>query len=340
MYRKKRLWAASYLSDGFFLGMRSNQRSESLNSCLHLHLDYGMTIVDLVVHYENCIVRLRENEAYDDCEAFQKEPPSVTEYKALEEHAAKVFTPANFYILQDDLHKMGQLEIFETLVGIGRQTFMVTWKDNHKFTYNVVYEPGNSEQTITCSCLRMVRKGLPCKHILFVLHHLNLTEIPKCCVMHRLSKHARDGLPVQRKSDMFGWGWSGPLERERYSAITIKTAEAAHVAANDPFLYDELMKFLDNIIAQKKISEEELVGSRRYAMLKKEASQAQQVEPGIGDPQKVSTKGAPKKGRSKGGPDVTKNGRPKDFTEKKSGPLCSLCSLPGHNKATCSKNEK
>ena len=219
MYKKKRLWAASYLSDGFFLGMRSNQRSESLNSCLHLHLDYGMTIVDLVVHYENCIVRLRENEAYDDCEAFQKEPPSVTEYKALEEHAAKVFTPANFYILQDDLHKMGQLEIFETLVGIGRETFIVTWKDNHKFMYNVVYEPGNSEETITCSCLRMVRKGLPCKHILFVLHHLNLTEIPKCCVLHRLSKHARDGLPVQRKSDMFGWGWSGPLERERYSAI-------------------------------------------------------------------------------------------------------------------------
>src|SRR4051812_31453321 len=79
-----------------------------------------------------------------------------------------------------------------------------------------------------------------------------LNEIPKCCVMHQLSKHARDGLPVQRKSNMFGWGWSGPLERERYSAITIKTAEAAHVAANDPFLYDELMKCLDNIIAQKK----------------------------------------------------------------------------------------
>ena len=34
MYRKRRLWAASYLSDGFSLGMRSNQRRESLNSCL------------------------------------------------------------------------------------------------------------------------------------------------------------------------------------------------------------------------------------------------------------------------------------------------------------------
>ena len=56
IYRKRSLWATSYLSDGFFLGMRSNQRSESLNSCLHLHLDGGMTIADLVVHYENCIV--------------------------------------------------------------------------------------------------------------------------------------------------------------------------------------------------------------------------------------------------------------------------------------------
>ena len=111
MYRKRRLWAASYLSNGFFLGMRSNQRSESLNSSLHLHLDYGMTIVDLVVHYENCIVRLRENEANDDCEANQKVPPAVTEYKDIEEHAAKVFTPANFYILQNDLKKMGELEI-------------------------------------------------------------------------------------------------------------------------------------------------------------------------------------------------------------------------------------
>src|ERR1041384_6022509 len=46
MYRKRRLWAASYLAGGYWLGMKSNQRSESLNSCLHLHLDGEMTLVD------------------------------------------------------------------------------------------------------------------------------------------------------------------------------------------------------------------------------------------------------------------------------------------------------
>ena len=44
MYKKRRLWVAAYLTEGFWLGMKSNQRSESLNSCLHLHLDGEMTL--------------------------------------------------------------------------------------------------------------------------------------------------------------------------------------------------------------------------------------------------------------------------------------------------------
>ena len=227
MYKKKTLWAASYLSAGFFLGMRSNQRSESLNSSLHLHLDYGMTIVDLVVHYENCIDRLRENEAKDDCIANQSLPLSITAYKAIEDHAALVFTPANFYILQKDLSTLAELELFETLEGVQRRTYIVTWQNNHNFRYDVIHEPSNSENTISCSCGRMVRKGLPCKHILFVLAIvLKLSEIPNCCVLRRLTKHARHGLPAQRKSDLFGWGWAGAEQRSRYSRLSIKGAQA------------------------------------------------------------------------------------------------------------------
>ena len=66
MYKKRRLWAAAYLTEGFWLGMKSNQRSESLNSCLHLHLDGEMTLVDMILHYENAVVRIHENEARDD----------------------------------------------------------------------------------------------------------------------------------------------------------------------------------------------------------------------------------------------------------------------------------
>ncbi|XP_071680210.1 protein FAR1-RELATED SEQUENCE 5-like [Lolium perenne] len=103
MYRKRHLWAAAFLTEGFWLGMKSNQRSESLNSCLHLHLDGEMTLVDMILHYENCITRIRENEAHDDCTASQTLPVPVTSCRDLEVFATHVFTPANFYILQLDL---------------------------------------------------------------------------------------------------------------------------------------------------------------------------------------------------------------------------------------------
>jgi zinc finger SWIM domain-containing protein 3 len=107
MYTKRKLWAAAYLSQGFWLGMKSNQRSESLNSCLHLHLDGEMTIVDMIMHYDNAIVRLRENEAHDDCTASQTTPVPITNFRELEVAAAKIFTPAVFYIIQGELSKIG-----------------------------------------------------------------------------------------------------------------------------------------------------------------------------------------------------------------------------------------
>ncbi|KAK1693255.1 hypothetical protein QYE76_009952 [Lolium multiflorum] len=84
MYRKRHLCAEAFLTKGFWLGMKSNQRSESLNSCLHLHLDGEMTLVDMILHYENCITRIRENEAHDDCTASQTLPVPVTSCRDLE----------------------------------------------------------------------------------------------------------------------------------------------------------------------------------------------------------------------------------------------------------------
>jgi zinc finger SWIM domain-containing protein 3 len=111
MYRKRRLWAASYLSGGYWLGMKSNQRSESLNSCLHLHLDGEMTLVDMAVHFEVANVRIRENEARDGCTDSQTLPVPVTSSKELEIAAAKVFTAENFYMLQDELKKISGIDI-------------------------------------------------------------------------------------------------------------------------------------------------------------------------------------------------------------------------------------
>ena len=112
MYTKKESWAASFLSDGFFLGMRSNQRSESINSHLHLDLDFGLSLVQLILHYENAVGKMREREANDDCNATQSTPVAITDTREIEEHAARVFTAANFFLLQADLKKICDLQVF------------------------------------------------------------------------------------------------------------------------------------------------------------------------------------------------------------------------------------
>nr|XP_051189980.1 protein FAR1-RELATED SEQUENCE 5-like [Lolium perenne] len=111
MYRRKKLWSAAYLANGYFLGMKSNQRSESLNSTLHTHLDFGLTMVDMVVHYENNSSRVREEEARRDTIDSQTVPVAVTRYKDIEMSAARKFTATNFYLVQGELKKIGGLEI-------------------------------------------------------------------------------------------------------------------------------------------------------------------------------------------------------------------------------------
>jgi hypothetical protein len=130
MYNKRRLWVAAFLSEGLWLGMKNNQMNESLNSCLHLHLDGEMTLVDMIVHYENVVVRLREKEARDDCTASQTLPVPITNSRELELAASKAFTPTVFYILQKELRKIGRIEILERMFGADAHPFVVAWKGN------------------------------------------------------------------------------------------------------------------------------------------------------------------------------------------------------------------
>ncbi|XP_071678269.1 protein FAR1-RELATED SEQUENCE 5-like [Lolium perenne] len=313
MYTKRKLWAAAYLSQGFWLGMKSNQRSESLNSCLHLHLDGEMTIVDMIMHYDNAIVRLRENEAHDDCTASQTTPVAITNFRELEVAAAKIFTPAVFYIIQGELSKIGGIEILEKMQAGDSNIFIVAWRNNVRTRFYVEYRPKEAE-IIRCSCQRMIRKGIPCKHILHVLHFLKFTEIPQCCALRRFTKNARLGLPAKRTSDMFGWGWSGAEERMKYSRMNIKVSQAMHIALNNSEEYDLLNSTIDGIISRREgYAKGKAYGPLRSVHENEDASGPCDIV--VGDPLKVSTKGAPRQEAQKS--PMTKNGRPLGHKERR-----------------------
>ena len=135
----------------------------------------------------------------------------------------------------------------------------------------------------------MHRVGLPCKHILSVPKHLEISEIPKCLVLRRLSKNARYCLPPRRTSDLFGYGWSGSGHRERHIQLKVLRAEACLVASNDQALYAKLNDFLHAIISKKYDKENRADADKNLD--KEYAQDFGGQDLGIGDPQKVSTKG-------------------------------------------------
>ena len=93
MYEVRRIWYAAYHADKCYLGLRSNQWSESINARLQMQLDGKMILLEMVEHYETCLSRVRRNEADDDIKALQSEPFIVPHASILEIDAKKRFTP-------------------------------------------------------------------------------------------------------------------------------------------------------------------------------------------------------------------------------------------------------
>jgi hypothetical protein len=94
-----------------FLGMQSNQWSESLNSRLHSHLDRRMSLVDLVEHYEFCLVRIRRKEIELDAVALDPIPFHDSSTDPFEKEVARIFSPVIFLKIREQIRGVAKWEV-------------------------------------------------------------------------------------------------------------------------------------------------------------------------------------------------------------------------------------
>nr|XP_051212506.1 uncharacterized protein LOC127330285 [Lolium perenne] len=127
---------------------------------------------------------------------------------------------------------------------------------------------------------------------------------------------------------MFGWGWSGAEERMKYSRMNIKVSQAMHIALNNSEEYDLLNSTIDGIISRREgYAKGKAYGPLRSVHENEDASGPCDIV--IGDPLKVSTKGAPRQEAQKS--PMTKNGRPLGHKERRV-QVCGACQEEGHNR--------
>ncbi|WJX67978.1 hypothetical protein P8452_52394 [Trifolium repens] len=97
-----------------------------------------------------------------------------------------------------------------------------------------------------CSCLRMESLGLPCDHILAALLYLDFDHLPKCLVLNRWSKFAKDSI---RESYACGSLYRDAQPAAKFSAIVQMYKVVAELVYNDLGEYKLLTYWVVKLVA-------------------------------------------------------------------------------------------
>ncbi|XP_039841663.1 protein FAR1-RELATED SEQUENCE 5-like [Panicum virgatum] len=166
MYEVRATWCAVYHAGNCYLGLRSNQRSESMNSRLQMKLDGKITLLEMVQHYESCLTKVRRIEVDDDANALQSEPFTDPDASILEVNAKKRFTPNVFKTkVQFNMEAAKKCSLVEILDGDDTTEYIVGRSDRDMMYYVKceLTEEANLKE-ISCSC----QLGISVGSILFV----------------------------------------------------------------------------------------------------------------------------------------------------------------------------
>ena len=327
MYQMRKLWCAPYLEGRCFLGLSSNQRSESLNSVLHTHLEGKMSLFEMLEHYERCLASRRINEALQDVEALQSVPFTEENASPLEKHAATVFTPSVFKMVLWSIDAVSKCQIREILDGSEDSTYVVSKQERMDKKFGVrIEEQGGLLHRVSCSCRKLECAGTPCSHIFYILGILKQTILPSCCVPTRWTMNAKCAYAPTRKNQMYDYS----VSLQRYRELRNCSHAASFQACHSDEDYHRLKMLLQAQHHGKQSSFEQADSkestnaqhnSIRFGPLMPHSEKVDKVL----DPVHVPSRGAPKKRLQA----KTKKSRSQN--------ICGYCKKPGHNRRKCAK---
>lgn len=309
MYDLRKQWSAAYTKGRYFLSMRSNQRSESLNSTLHVQLDRRMRLVDLLQHNEHCISVMRRNEAAQDAVASQSVPFTELTAEPLEKNASYIYTPIIFKIVKEEIVRLSNWQAHEEVNAEDSLVrFTVTRKERMHLRFEVrcVYA-GSTLESVNCQCRKMECEDIPCVHIFAVLKSLGLDTIPSCCVAKRWTMKAKLAFDSDRSASTQQWS-----ERmDRFHDLRNKGTVAFFNASRCEMLSERVNAFLDSLTDQQG-EHNENTNMASLGPLPAYFSAARQTwNTKVLDPKPIIPKGAPPKDRLKPFHETLKQKKPK-----------------------------
>ncbi|XP_074291069.1 protein FAR1-RELATED SEQUENCE 5-like [Silene latifolia] len=190
MYKKRRRWIPAYYRDipmGCLL--RTTQRSESQNSFFKHFENVHGTLVEFWMRFQSAMDQQRHTQKQHDRDSDYTLPQLATSLN-FEAHASKVYTHAIF----KDFKQEGAASMCSLSVGgftppvDSIEVIVVTDARMHK-TYQVVFNSTSTDAE--CSCKLFNRKGIICRHIIWVFSGKQVRTLPDKYILMRWTKNAQ-----------------------------------------------------------------------------------------------------------------------------------------------------
>ncbi|KAJ1383303.1 Zinc finger, PMZ-type [Sesbania bispinosa] len=183
MYDKKRMWATAYIRGKFFAGFRTTSRCEGLHGQLAKFVHSRHDLVAFLKNFDRFLEVLRYNELEADFESVCGDMMLETNLHALERSASKIFTKEVFILVRPAIARGSTMRVIGCTQLMSQTIFTVTkYGRSHKeWQVSYIEQP----LLLKCSCQRMESFGLPCDHIIGVMVHLNIQELPNSLVLSR-----------------------------------------------------------------------------------------------------------------------------------------------------------
>ncbi|KAL4304707.1 hypothetical protein AHAS_Ahas16G0005200 [Arachis hypogaea] len=192
IYEKRRSWATCYIRGKFFARFRTISRCEGLHSLIKKYTKPHYDLSEFIENFQRMLGHMRFREFYAEYESARGVPVMQTCIEPLEMCAADTYTREVFLLFRPILVRLDAMKVLDYQT---RDNSVIYYVCRYAKPTNVwVVECVDNGNVITCSCMRMESFGIPCEHIISVLVRRDVRKIPKCLVLHRWTKKAKESM--------------------------------------------------------------------------------------------------------------------------------------------------